>query len=71
MAGVTIHIVNSHFQKCMTLAAIDDDLPEEREFFRISVSSSDSLVDIDQRSSVRIYITDNGTYNNSCSPYYS
>ena len=48
------------FQKCMTLAAVDDVVPEETEFFRVSISSMDELVDIDEHSSVRIYITDNG-----------
>ena len=49
------------FQKCMTLAAADDDLPEETEFFRVTISSTDEVVEIDQRRSVRVYITDNGT----------
>ena len=44
----------------MTLAAVDDVLPEEKEFFRIRVSSSDSFVNI-QQSTVKIYITDDGT----------
>ena len=47
------------FQKCMILAAVDDDLPEQTEYFRLSVSTTESLVDI-QRPIVRIYITDNG-----------
>lgn len=47
------------FQKCMTLAAVDDDLPEQMEYFRLSVSTTEPLVDI-QRPTVRIYITDNG-----------
>ena len=51
----------SYFQKCMTLSAVDDNFPEEKEFFRISLSSSDSLVDF-ERTMVRIYITDNGKY---------
>ena len=51
---------NSRYQKCMTLTAVDDILPEENEFFRISISSSDSLIDIEE-STVRVYITDNGT----------
>lgn len=46
-------------QKCMTLAAEDDALPEDEESFRVSVSSVDSRVTIN-RNSVRIYITDNG-----------
>ena len=44
----------------MTLAAVDDNLPEETEFFRVTISSTDELVDIDQRRAVRVYITDNG-----------
>ena len=44
----------------MMMAATDDDIPEEKEFFRLNVSSSDSMVDVDERSSVRIYINDNG-----------
>ena len=46
----------------MMMAATDDDIPEEKEFFRLNVSSSDSMVDVDERSSVRIYINDNGIY---------
>lgn len=64
MSGVNInHEVNQEnrrYQKCKTLTAVDDNLPEENEFFRISISSSDSLIHIEE-SIVRVYITDNGT----------
>ena len=43
----------------MTLAAVDDDLPEQMEYFQLTVSTNESLVYI-QRPIVRIYITDNG-----------
>lgn len=60
VSGVQIHGGGNTFQKCMTLAAVDDDLPEEMEFFRVTISSADEFVDIAQRSSVRVYVTDNG-----------
>lgn len=47
------------FRKCMTLAAVDDDLSEQMEYFRLSVSTTEPLVDI-PRALVRIYIIDNG-----------
>lgn len=43
----------------MTLAAVDDDLPEQTEYFRLSVSTTEPLVDI-QHPIVKICITDNG-----------
>ena len=48
------------FQKCITLSAVDDVLPEASEFVTVRVSTNDSLVTLD-RESVRVYITDNGT----------
>ena len=60
VAGIQLNGMGNRFQKCMTMTAVDDDLPEDTEYFRIRVSSSDSLVDIDRRNPVRVYITDNG-----------
>ncbi|CAI8019496.1 hypothetical protein GBAR_LOCUS11718 [Geodia barretti] len=58
VSGVTFNQEDNQFRKCMTLTAVDDILPEQKEFFRIRVSSSDNLVNI-QHSTVKIYITDN------------
>ena len=59
VSGVTFNQEDNQLRKCMTLTTVDDILPEQKEFFRIRVSSSDNLVNI-QHSTVKIYITDNG-----------
>lgn len=47
------------FQKCMSVTAVDDELPEQMEYFQFSVSTNEDLVDI-RRPTVSIYIIDNG-----------
>ena len=46
--------------KCVTITAVDDRVPEGDEYITVSLSTSDSLVNI-QRDSVNVTIMDNGT----------